>query len=137
MKTQKRNPSQPLNWTLFILSVPLALLHLISVLASVQPILDREMLTNIGTVIILVYPVLMWTEILKHKEGFTHVKTEIGFIFKCRISGKDKSFYVKADTEEEVNLYFQTTMPNKIVFIEESHIPIVGFDMKISSINNE
>jgi hypothetical protein len=128
MIEHKQNPSQPFNWFLFGLSF---IISLGGIYAVTHKGLDEHWTASIFNFIRIICPVFFYTEILKHREGFTKVAITNNKLFKCRVSGTEEVFYLKADSEQEAELFFETIMEGKNVFIEEANIKLVGFDMQI------
>ena len=83
--------------------------------------------------VIMLSPIWFYSERKKFYSGYTEVSTTINKLFKCRTSGTDEIFYLAADSEEEAELYFETTTENKQVFIEELPNKLLGFEMKIDN----
>jgi hypothetical protein len=68
---------------------------------------------------------------MKHREGYTTVATTKYNLFKCRESGTEESFMMFADDEEELELFFSITQPDKKFFIEPAEMSGKSIKMKI------
>jgi hypothetical protein len=68
---------------------------------------------------------------VKFRCGYTEIVTKTNHLFKCRVRGTDEVFFLQADEESEAETYFEYALPGKQVFIEESDIKMVKFDMKV------
>lgn len=135
MTESKQYPSQPLNWFLFMVSLPIALAG-IAVLAKTTYTMENWS-DVIPPIIWLGAPLYFYTEIMKFRHGFTKVSVKTGKMFKCRVSGTDEIFFLNADTEKEAELFFETMLEGKNVFIEESNIKLMSFDMELPKEENE
>jgi hypothetical protein len=76
-------------------------------------------------------PFYFYGEITKFKCGYSQIVTKTNHLFKCRVSGTDEVFFLQADEEEEAETYFAHALPGKQVFIEQSDIKMVKFDMDV------
>lgn len=134
MTEQKTYPFQPLNWFLFITSLPIAV-------GGIRSLIDRLPTENWTTTVLhitwVLLPIYFYTEIIKYRSGYSKISITTKKLFKCRASGTDEVFYIRADTEAEVELFFETTLDGKNVFIEEANIKLLGFDMEIPTKTNE
>ena len=74
---------------------------------------------------------ILISEVLKHKEGYTTVVTTKYNLYKCRAIGDEKSFMMFADNEEELELFFAITQPDKKYFIESAEMSGNSIKMKI------
>ncbi len=133
MTTKKPYPSNVLNWIFFTVSLPL-------VVASLHWFVHHDLTRQNWTegaqpLFWFIMPLYFYGEIMKSKEGYTKVEVTQSKLWKCRVSGTDEVFYVKGDTEQEVELFFETMMEGKNVFIEESNIRLMGFDLEIPKEN--
>ena len=128
MTENKENPSQPFNWLLFIASIPISAANMIALKNGYY---QHGWVGIVFCIMGILLPIYFYNEILKHHEGFSKIVIRTDKIFKCRVSGTDEVFYLRADSEEEADLFFETTMEGKNVFIEESNIKLMGFEMTI------
>jgi alkyl hydroperoxide reductase subunit AhpC len=71
------------------------------------------------------------SEIFKYDAGYTEVVTTEYKLFKCRESGNDTDFMMFADSEEELQIYFDVTHPNKKFLIEEAEMNAKSIKMKV------
>lgn len=71
------------------------------------------------------------SEVLKHKEGYTTVVTTKYNLYKCRAIGEEKTFMMFADNEEELELFFAITQPDKKYFIESAEMSGNSIKMKV------
>ena len=134
MTENKTYPSQPLNWFLFMLSLPIAL-------GGIQGLMSRTItegwVTTAGHVIWVFLPLYFYTEIMKYRQGYSKISITTNNLFKCRVQGTEEVFYLRADSEQEAELFFETILEGKTVFIEESSIKLMGFEMALPNQKNE
>jgi len=71
------------------------------------------------------------SEVLKHKQGYTTIVTTKYNLYKCRAIGEEKTFMMFADNEEELELFFAITQPDKKYFIEPSEMSGNSIKMKV------
>lgn len=128
MIENKKYPSQPFNWLLFLISLPMALIGILTLLSKTT---ESSWTTTPVYIIWALLPVFFYTEILKFRQGYSKISVTTDKLFKCRVSGTDEVFYVKADSEQELELFFGTMMEGKNVFTEEANIKLLSFDMEI------
>jgi hypothetical protein len=74
---------------------------------------------------------ILISEILKHKEGYTTVVTTKYNLYKCRAIGEENAFMMFADNEEELELFFTITQPDKKYFIESAEMSGNSIKMKV------
>lgn len=135
MIEQRRYPSQPLNWFLFFISIPIALGGAFTLITHSYN--STNWTQGIAPFVWLFGPAWFYFEIMRKREGYIRVSATTKKLFKCRVRGTEEVFYVKADTENEVDLFFETMMEGKIVFVEEANIKLISFDMEIPSEETE
>jgi hypothetical protein len=129
MTTEHTRPSNFLNWLFFFVSLPIAIS---GIYWFVHNDVSRQNWYQGGSALFyLILPLYFYGEVMKSKEGYTKVVITKDKLWKCRVSGTDEIFYVKGDTEAEVELFFETMMGGKNVFIEEANINLMSFDMEI------
>lgn len=85
----------------------------------------------ISCAVIIAFNVSFLSDLFKYKEGYTTVTTTQYQLFKCRESGKDETFMMFADTEEELERFFEVTQPSKKFFIEPAEMTGKSVQMKI------
>lgn len=108
---------------------------LIAVMNFKGLILNNTLFDNIthtvNTLLLIIIEFYFISEIYKNKEGYTTVTTTKYNLYKCRESGEEESFMMFADSEEELEQFFQITMPGKQVFIEPASMTGKSINMKI------
>ena len=135
MIEQRKYPSQPLNWFLFLISIPIALGGAYTLITHNYN--STNWTTGIPPFVWLFGPFWFYFEIMRKREGYIKVMALTKKLFKCRVRGTEEVFYVKADSESEVELFFETMMEGKTVFIEEANIKLISFDMEIPGEDTE
>jgi len=70
-------------------------------------------------------------EMVGYGKGYTIVYTTKYKLFKCRESGKDETFMMFADSEEELERFFEYSHPEKVVFIEPFEMEGKAITMKV------
>ena len=115
-----------------IIGLPLMVMSLFYIKDA---ILNDTWRTNIVTTIqvaaIIAAEFMIISEAMKHREGYTTVTTTKYNLFKCRESGTEESFMMFADDEEELELFFSITAPDKKFFIEPAEMSGKSIRMKI------
>jgi hypothetical protein len=71
------------------------------------------------------------SEVLKHKQGYTTIVTTKYNLYKCRAIGEEKTFMMFADNEEELELFFAITQPDKKYFTEPAEMSGNSIKMKV------
>lgn len=74
---------------------------------------------------------ILISETMKQRQGYTTVTTTQYNLFKCRESGKDETFMMFADTEDELEMFFSITAPDKKFFIEPAEMSGKSIKMRI------
>ena len=77
------------------------------------------------------------SDVLKYREGYTTTTTTKYQLFKCRESGKEETFMMFADTEEELEKFFDITQPCKRFFIEPAEMAGKSIQMKVFHTGDE
>ena len=98
-------------------------------------ILNGTLLENISKQIsalaIIMVEFLLASEVMKNREGYTTVITTKYNLYKCRERGQDETFMMFADSEEELEQFFEITQPEKQFFIEDASMEGKSINMKI------
>ena len=97
----------------------------------VNGLLFENISKNISGLTIIMVEFMIISEVLKHREGYTTVITTKYNLYKCRERGKDETFMMFADSEEELEQFFEITQPDKQFFIETAGMEGKSINMKI------
>lgn len=85
----------------------------------------------INCMVLLAFHAIFISDVLKYKEGYTIITTTQYKLFKCRKSGEEEAFMMFADSEEELERFFQLTQPNAKFFIETAEMTGKSIQMKV------
>jgi len=122
-------------YIVFILSVIGAPIMFLSLYYLKVEILNGTLFENISKQIsalaTIMVEFMLISEVLKHREGYTTVITTKYNLYKCRERGKDETFMMFADSEEELEQFFEITQPDKQFFIETAGMEGKSINMKI------
>ena len=97
----------------------------------VNGLLFENISKNISGLAIIMIEFILISEVMKHNEGYTTVTTTKYNLYKCRERGKDETFMMFADSEEELEQFFEITQPDKQFFIENASMEGKSISMKI------
>lgn len=97
----------------------------------VNGLLFENISKNISGLAIIMIEFMLISEVMKHREGYTVVATTKYNLYKCRERGKDETFMMFADSEEELEQFFEITQPDKQFFIETAGMEGKSISMKI------
>lgn len=122
--------------SLSIIGVPFAFLALYYLkLEILNGTLMENISRQISALAIIMTEFLFIAETFKHSQGYTTVVTTKYNLYKCRQSGTDESFMMFADNEDELEIFFEITQPDKRFFIEPANIEGKSVKMKIFNEN--
>lgn len=68
---------------------------------------------------------------MRHGEGYTTVVTTQYNLYKCREKGKEETFMMFADSEEDLEQFFEITEPEKDFLIEPAELTGKSIKMRI------
>ena len=97
----------------------------------VNGLLFENISKNISGLAIIMVEFILISEVMKHREGYTTVTTTKYNLYKCRERGQDETFMMFADSEEELEQFFEITQPEKQFFIEDASMEGKSISMKI------
>jgi len=86
---------------------------------------------SVNTFLIIILEFYFISEIFKHGEGYTTVITTKYNLYKCRERGSEEHFMMFADSEEELEWYFEISHPDKNFLIEPAEMTGKSVSMKI------
>jgi hypothetical protein len=86
---------------------------------------------SVNTFSIIILEFYFISEIFKYGEGYTTVTTTEYNLYKCREETKEESFMMFADSEEELEQYFEISHPDKKFFIEPAELSGKSISMKV------
>ena len=125
-------------WVLALINVPLSFAALASLKLAY---LNEQLISDYGTscraVFIIVLQIWYIREIFQHYAGYTIISTTEYNLFKCREQGTNNDFMMFADTEEELEQFFQRTEPDKKFYIESEKLNARSVHMQIFNGNDE
>lgn len=115
-----------------IIGVPFTFLALYYIkLEILNGSLTENIARHISALAIIMTEFLFITETLRHSQGYTTVTTTKYNLYKCRQSGTEENFMMFADNEDELELFFEITQPDKKFFIEPANLEGKSIKMKI------
>ncbi len=115
-----------------IFCLPAAIAGLVALKGQyIDGTLVSDYTTTIKSLFLVVVEAYFISEVFRHGSGYTMVSTTNYKLFRCRESGKEETFMMFADNEEELERFFEYTKPHKIVFIEEAEMEGKSIEMKI------
>lgn len=135
-------PKRGIYWYVaLVLSFLLIPVSIVSLLAIKQQLINEAFWENwkemINCMIMLALHAAFVSDVLKYKEGYTIIKTTQYQLFKCRESGKEEAFMMFADSEEELERFFEVTQPSKKFFIESAEMTGKSIEMKVFNADYE
>lgn len=86
---------------------------------------------TVNTFAIIIIEFYFISEIFKHSQGYTTVVTTEYNLFKCREIGKEETFMMFADDEEELEQFFEITQPDKKFIIQPAEMTGKSIKMKV------
>ncbi len=125
-------------WYYYVVTV-LCFLHIILTATAIVGLKslweNDQIITDYGSTLRAVFTICVqfWLvrEMLSYEAGYTIVMTTEYKLFKCTEQGKDEPFMMFADNEEELEMFFQETQPDKKFRIEEADMKGRSIQMKI------
>ncbi len=91
----------------------------------------------IGCMVTIALNSAFFSDLFKYKEGYTVITTTQYKLFKCRHSGEEEAFMMFADSEEELERFFEITQPTERIFIEPAEMTGKSIQMKVFHPANE
>lgn len=132
MVKQKKKLAYYTSFVLAAIAFPFALSGLLALKVQwVEGTLLSELLKTASNSLMVVIQIFLISDIFKYDAGYTEVVTTEYKLFKCRESGDDTDFMMFADSEEELQMYFDVTHPNKKFLIEEAEMNAKSIKMKV------
>lgn len=132
MTKQKKKAAYYISFALAIVAFPFALSGLLALKVQwVNDTLLTDILKTASNSLMVLIEMYLISDIFKYDAGYTEVITTEYKLFKCRESGDDTDFMMFADSEEELQMYFDVTHPNKKFLIEEAEMNAKSIKMKV------
>lgn len=132
MVKQKKKLAYYTSFVLAIIAFPFALSGLLALKVQwVEGTLLTDLLKTASNSLMVLIQIFMISDVFKYDAGYTEITTTEYKLFKCRESGDDSDFMMFADSEEELQTYFDVTQPNKKFLIEEAEMNAKSIKMKV------
>lgn len=132
MMKQKKKTAYYVSFAFAVIGLPFAIIGLLALKSQWinETLLSDIMKTATNSLMVMIEMYLI-SDIFKYDAGYTEVVTTEYKLFKCREYGNDTDFMMFADNEEELQLYFDVTHPNKKFLIEEAEMNAKSIKMKV------
>jgi hypothetical protein len=132
MTKQKKPFAYYLTFAFAIIALPLAISGLLALKVQwMNDTLLSDIIKTASNGLMIMIELTLISDVFKYDAGYTEVVTTEYKLFKCRESGDSDHFMMFADSEEELQLYFDTVHPNKKFLIEEAQMNAKSINMKI------
>ena len=132
MMKQKKNIAYYISFALSVIGLPFAISALLALKVQwINDTLLSDILKTASNGLMIMIEMHLISDIFKYDAGYTEIVTTEYKLFKCRESGDDKDFMMFADSEEELQIYFDVTHPNKKFLIEEAEMDAKSIKMKV------
>ena len=132
MTVQKKGIYYYLMWILLIFNFTFSLIAIESLKTlAMHGMLMSNYADTLRAIMTITFELYFLAEIFRVKEGYTIISTTQYKLFKCRESGKEETFMMFADSEEELETFFEYSQPNKRFFIEAAEITGKSIQLKI------
>lgn len=129
---QKKKAAYYVSFIISAIGLPFAISALLALKVQwMNDTLLSDILKTASNSLMIMIEMYFISEIFKYDAGYTEVVTTEYKLFKCRESGNDTDFMMFADSEEELQLYFDVTHPNKKFLIEEAEMNAKSIKMKV------
>jgi len=132
MMKQKKKAAYYVSFIVSAIGLPFAISALLALKVQwMNDTLLSDILKTASNGLMIMIEMYFISEIFKYDAGYTEVVTTEYKLFKCRESGNDMDFMMFADSEEELQIYFDVTHPNKKFLIEEAEMNAKSIKMKV------
>jgi hypothetical protein len=132
MMKQKKKAAYYVSFVISAIGLPFAISALLALKVQwMNDTLLSDILKTASNGLMIMIEMYFISEIFKYDAGYTEVVTTEYKLFKCRESGNDTDFMMFADSEEELQIYFDVTHPNKKFLIEEAEMNAKSIKMKV------
>jgi hypothetical protein len=132
MMKQKKKAAYYVSFIVSAIGLPFAISALLALKVQwMNDTLLSDILKTASNGLMIMIEMYFISEIFKYDAGYTEVVTTEYKLFKCRESGNDTDFMMFADSEEELQIYFDVTHPNKKFLIEEAEMNAKSIKMKV------
>jgi len=129
---QKKKAAYYVSFIVSAIGLPFAISALLALKVQwMNDTLLSDILKTASNGLMIMIEMYFISEIFKYDAGYTEVVTTEYKLFKCRESGNDTDFMMFADSEEELQIYFDVTHPNKKFLIEEAEMNAKSIKMKV------
>ena len=129
-------PKKGIYWYIALIGfIYLSPMSLMAITVEFQHILSNTFIEHwkevVSSIVVVAVNIALLRDLFVYKEGYTKITTTEYQLFKCRESGSDDTFMMFADTEQELERFFEKSMPNKVVFIEPLEMSGKSIEMKV------
>lgn len=132
MTKQKKKPAYYISFAFAIIALPFAISGLLALKTQwINDMLISDIFKTATNSLMVLIEMMFISDVFKYDAGYTEIVTTEYKLFKCREKGDDKDFMMFADSEEELQTYFDIAHPNKNFIIEEADMTGKSIRMKV------
>lgn len=132
MMKQKKKTAYYVSFASAVIGLPFAISGLLALkMQWMNDMLISDIMKTAGNSLCVLVELYLISDTFKYDAGYTEVVTTEYTLFKCKELGNDKNFMMFADSEEELQLYFDITHPNKKFSIEKEEMNAKSINMKV------
>jgi hypothetical protein len=132
MMKQKKSAAYYISFAFAAIGLPFAISALLALKVQwINDTLLSDIMKTAGNGLAIMVELFLISDVFKYDAGYTEIITTEYKLFKCRESGDDTDFMMFADSEEELQTYFDITHPNKKFRIEEAEMNAKSIKMKV------
>jgi len=132
MMKQKKKAAYYVSFALAIIAFPFALSGLLALKTQwINDTLLTDIFQTASNSFLVLVEMFFISDIFKYDAGYTEVTTTEYKLFKCKERGSEEPFMMFADSEEELQIYFDVAHPDKKFLIEEAEMNAKSIKMKV------
>lgn len=132
MIKQKKKPAYYISFAFAIVALPFAISGLLALKSQwINDTLISDIFKTAGNSLMVLIEMMFISDVFKYDAGYTEIVTTEYKLFKCRENGCDEDFMMFADSEEELQTYFDVMHPDKKFLIEEAEMNAKSIKMKV------
>lgn len=132
MVQQKKKLAYYVSFAFAVIGLPFAIIGLLALKVQwIEGTLLTDILKTASNSLMVLIELFLISDVFKYDAGYTEVTTTEYKLFKCRESGDEEHFMMFADSEEELQMYFDVTHPDKKFLIEEAEMNAKSIKMKV------
>lgn len=132
MTKQKKKAAYYVSFACAVVALPFAISGLLALkLQWINDTLISDIFQTASNSFLVLVEMFFISDVFKYDAGYTEIVTTEYKLFKCREKGGDKDFMMFADSEEELQTYFDIAHPNKNFIIEEADMTGKSIRMKV------